>query len=248
MQTYKMTIQYEGTRYKGWQRLKTTDMTIQSKIEQVLTRYFDAPIEISGSGRTDAGVHAQAQVAHFAAPHAVDLKACIEALNRYLPEDIVVRHLEAVSDQFHARFHAVSKVYTYRLWTAPYPPVFERHYVVPIQGPPPNIDKMKQASKLFLGTHDFKAYSTDKTKKSTVRTLTDIAFIQTEQELQIVFTGEGFLYNMVRILVGTLLEIGTGQRTMESIEQVFKSGKRELAGETAPAKGLILTHVHYENI
>lgn len=245
MITYKMEIQYEGTRYKGWQRLKTTDTTIQSKIETVLTRLLGESIEIQGSGRTDAGVHARKQVASFMTHHNMPSDVLMHEMNHYLPEDIVIISLTAASDTFHARFNAQKKTYVYQIWMAAHPPVFERHFVLDVEGKAIDIEAMKVASRQFIGTHDFKGYSTDKTKKSTVRTIEKIAIITEGNFLKIEFTGDGFLYNMVRIIVGTLLEIGFGKRDASTIETVFQSKNRERAGETAPAKGLILEDVYY---
>ncbi len=245
MITYKMEIQYEGTRYKGWQRLKTTEATIQSKIETVLTRLLGESIEIQGSGRTDAGVHARKQFASFKTQSNMAADVMMHEMNQYLPEDIVITSLTASSDTFHARFNAQRKTYVYQIWTAVHPPVFERHYVFDLEGKSLDLEAMKIASRLFIGTHDFKGFSTDKTKKSTVRTIENIAFITDGHLLKIEFTGDGFLYNMVRIIVGTMIEIGLGKRDISSVEAVFQSNNRELAGETAPAKGLILEEVYY---
>lgn len=245
MITYKMEIQYEGTRYKGWQRLKTTEATIQSKIETVLARLLGESIEIQGSGRTDAGVHARKQIASFKTRNNMTADVLMHEMNQYLPEDIVITSLSASSDTFHARFNALKKTYVYQIWTAEHPPVFERHYVMDLEGKNLDIEAMKKASRQFIGTHDFKGFSTDKTKKSTVRTIDDIAFVTDGHLLKIEFTGNGFLYNMVRIIVGTLIEIGLGKRDASSVEAVFISNNRELAGETAPAKGLILEEVYY---
>lgn len=245
MITYKMEILYEGTRYKGWQRLKTTEATIQSKIETVLTRLLSEPIEIQGSGRTDAGVHARKQIASFKTQSNMSSDVLIHEMNHYLPEDIVITSLTVASDTFHARFNAQKKTYVYQIWTAMHPPVFERHFVLDLEGKSLNIEAMKIASRHFIGTHDFKGFSTDKTKKSTIRTIESIVFITEGNLLKIEFTGDGFLYNMVRIIVGTLIEIGLGKRDTSSIEAVFQSSNRELAGDTAPAQGLILDKVFY---
>jgi tRNA pseudouridine38-40 synthase len=245
MQKYRMTICYDGTRYKGWQRLKQTRETIQDKIESVLSRYFDDAITIDGAGRTDAGVHARAQVCSFTAT-ATDVTILLQQLNRYLPEDIVVTEVEKADERFHARFHAVSKTYVYTLWTAAYPPVFERQYVLPIT---PSIDlaRMETCAGYLIGQHDFKGFCTDKTKKSTVRTLHHIVFEREGDVIRCKFTGDGFLYNMVRILMGTLLEVGEGKREPESVLEVFEHLDRRLAGETAPAQGLTLEAVAYES-
>lgn len=237
---YKLSVVYEGTRYKGWQRQKNSEMTIQGKIESVLSRYFGHPIEINGASRTDAGVHAAAQVANFKTDRAVEAKELMAYVNQYLPEDIGIFEIEAVPESYHARFHTKRKVYLYRLWTADYPPVFQRREVFWHRGASLDMEAMKEGAKLIEGKHDFKGFCTDKTKKSTERNLREISIAVTENEIRFIVEGDGFLYNMVRIIVGTLLEIGEGKRTPESVLRVLETGDRALAGETAPAQGLLL--------
>jgi tRNA pseudouridine38-40 synthase len=243
-QKYKITLCYEGTKYRGWQRLKQTPETIQGKIESVLSRIFDMPIQIDGASRTDAGVHARAQVASFTA----EKRSCEQLkqeLNRFLPDDIAIVAVEHVASDFHARFHAKKKTYHYRIWKADYPPVFQRKFVT-VLGGELSIERMQEAIPLLVGKRDFKSFCTDKTKKSTIRDLESIEINETPEEIIIAFTGTGFLYNMVRIIVGTLIEIGLGQRDIQSIEAIFKSNTRQLAGETAPANGLCLEKIYYE--
>ena len=243
MTKYKMTLRYEGTRYKGWQKLKQTNDTIQGKIESVLSKYFGQEINIDGAGRTDAGVHAYAQVASFSAP-LQDTESLMKILNGFLPEDIVITNLETMSSDFHARFKAIDKTYSYTIWTAKCPPVFERKYVT-LLDQPVNIEKMKKASRLFLGQHDFKAFCTDKTKKSTIRKIIDIQFEVTENSFTIHYRGDGFLYNMVRIMTGTLIEVGQDRRDIQTITTALQSKLRSDAGETAPAQGLALNKITY---
>ncbi|MBS7528127.1 tRNA pseudouridine(38-40) synthase TruA [Fusibacter paucivorans] len=241
---YRMTVSYDGTRYKGWQRLKQTRETIQDKIESVLSRYFDEAIVIDGAGRTDAGVHARAQVCSFSAPE-TEVVVLQQYMNRYLPEDIAVTAVTQADSRFHARFNAVSKTYAYMLWTAPYPPIFERQYVLQV-AEPIDLARMEACAAYLIGRHDFKGFCTDKTKKSTVRTIHKIVFERQEHIITCRFTGDGFLYNMVRILMGTLLEVGKGKREPESVLEVLEHLDRRYAGETAPAQGLILEVVDYE--
>jgi tRNA pseudouridine38-40 synthase len=245
--TYKLTIAYDGTRYKGWQRLKNNPLTIQQKLEEVISRIFNEPIELIGSGRTDGGVHALGQVASFSSEKVFELNRLLKEINRYLPEDISIKHVESAAPRFHARFNAIKKTYTYQVWTSEIPPVFERLYVHQIHDGSLELNRMKKASEYFVGKHDFRGFTTDKTKKSTTRNIERIEFVQDGPILKIIFVGDGFLYNMVRILVGTLLEVGLGTRDVDSILKVYESGDRSLAGETAPAKGLFLTEVFYEN-
>lgn len=245
MNTFCLHIQYEGTRYKGWQRLKQTEMTIQQRIEDTLGKILGMPIEIQGSGRTDAGVHAIHQVASFKSDTRMTTTQIKETLNRFLPEDIAIIDVTQGEPDFHARFHAKEKTYLYRLWTADYPPVFERNFVSIYEGDPLSLEAMRSATKKLVGKHDFKGFSTDKTKKSTTRTISSIEITQNGPIMEFKFTGDGFLYNMVRILVGTLIEIGSGNREDTTIDTVFETGTRANAGETAPAKGLALLEVVY---
>ena len=242
---YRLTVSYDGTRYRGWQRLPNTEMTVQGKIEAALTELFSQPIEISGSGRTDAGVHATGQVASFRAPERSPDRI-LSGLRRLLPPDIGAETLDFASDRFHARLCATEKTYTYRIWNTDAPDVFERRYR--LQFPAAlDLDAMQRGAELLLGTHDFLAFCANKHfKKSSVRTLKRLELIKKGNELCIQMSADGFLYHMARILVGTLLEIGTGKRRAEEIPAIFESRVRENAGETAPAKGLCLTEVRYD--
>jgi tRNA pseudouridine38-40 synthase len=245
MKKYKMTIGYEGGKYRGWQKLKNSEMTIQGKIEGVLSKHFGENIEIQGSGRTDAGVHAACQIADFSVDKHVDCYALRSIMNKYLPEDIVVFSIEPVDQRFHSRFSAMEKTYQYRIWKAAYPPVFQRRLVYVYEGEKLDVTKMKKASESFVGSHDFKVFSSDKTKKSTVRNLSAITFEETDEEIIINLTADGFLYNMVRIIVGTLIEVGNGSRPETGLNALFDSQIRMEAGFTAPAGGLCLMHVKY---
>ncbi len=245
MKKYKMSIGYEGSKYRGWQRLKNSDLTIQGKIEGVLSKYFSENIEIQGSGRTDAGVHAACQIADFSTEKEVDCDSLRLIMNKYLPEDIVVYSIEPVDHRFHSRFSAEEKTYQYRIWKAVYPPVFQRRVVYVYEGEKLDVSKMEKASDAFIGTHDFKVFSSDKTKKSTVRHMSSVNFEETDEEIIINLTADGFLYNMVRIIVGTLIEVGNGSRSEIGLETLFEGKVRMEAGFTAPAQGLCLMHVKY---
>lgn len=246
MKNYKITIQYDGTRYKGWQVQKSTDMTIQGKLQAVLSEMTGQEIEVIGSGRTDAGVHAYGQVANFHLPEHFSKDEVLEYLNHYLPMDIAVMDIEEVDERFHARFNAVSKTYVYRIHTSTIPNVFERKYMYTYTEPL-DIDKMREASKHLIGTHDYMAFcGNKKMKKSTVRTVTSIVIEEKESEIQISYTGDGFLQQMIRIMTGTLIEVGNGTKRVEDISRILESKVRENAGYTVPAEGLILYNVIYE--
>ena len=244
MRNLRLDICYDGTRYRGWQRLAGEENTIQGKIEQTLTRVLEEPVEISGSGRTDAGAHAARQVANFHCRSDMDCSQILSQLRRYLPEDIGIYCCREVSPRFHARLNALEKTYQYRLWNSDAPCVFERRFVAEF---PEELDlkAMQRAAELFLGTHDFSAFCANKKmKKSTVRTIKSFTVERVGEELRFTVTGNGFLHNMVRILVGTLIEVGRGARRTDSIPELF-GAKREQAGFLAPGKGLCLMEVRY---
>lgn len=244
MRNLRLDICYDGTRYRGWQRLPGKDDTIQGKLETTLSRILGEPVEISGSGRTDAGVHARGQVANVHCQSTMAAGDILTELRRYLPEDIGIYSCKDVSPRFHARLNAREKTYRYRIWNSESPCVFERRYVAVM---PETLDlgAMEAAAGLLCGEHDFSAFCGNaKMKKSTVRFLRSIEIQERGEELHLLFTGNGFLQNMVRILVGTLVEVGRGERSVDSIEALF-GGKRAEAGFLAPAKGLCLEEVMY---
>ena len=247
MNNYKIVIQYDGTRYRGWQSQNSTDETIQGKITEVLSKMAGEDVAVIGSGRTDAGVHACGQVANFYLSDAWEEEEVQDYLNHYLPEDIAVIQISKVDERFHSRYQAKSKTYLYRIHTSKIPAVFERKYVYDYQTPL-CVDKMRKAAELLKGTHDFRSFCGNrKMKKSTVRTIYDIRIEESEQELKIFYTGDGFLQNMIRILTGTLIEIGDGRRKPEEIIEILEAKDRARAGYTAPACGLTLLEVIYED-
>jgi tRNA pseudouridine38-40 synthase len=240
----RLIICYDGTRYKGWQRLPGTENTIQGKLEQTLTRLLGEPVEISGSGRTDAGAHAEAQAANFHCESKMPCDEILSGLRRYLPEDIGIDSCEETSERFHARLNCKSKTYRYRIWNSEKPCVFQRRFVY-VMPEKLNVEQMQFAAQHLLGEHDFSAFCANKNmKKSTVRRIDNIQITRDGEELVLTFTGNGFLYNMVRILVGTLLEVGRGERKAGSIPALF-GAKREEAGYLVPAQGLCLMEVTY---
>ena len=245
MKNYRITVQYDGSRYKGWQVLKNTDATIQGKLQNVLESIAGHPVEVIGSGRTDAGVHAMGQTANFHIEEHFAGEELLSRLNRYLPDDIAVMKIEEVDERFHSRYHAVSKTYCYRIHTSEIPDVFARRYVYDYTVPL-DVERMKKAASLLIGTHDFASFcGNKKMKKSMVRTISEIRFAEKEDELDIEYTGDGFLQNMIRILTGTLIEIGDGRRAPEEITDILAAKDRSRAGYTAPPQGLILMRVDY---
>lgn len=245
MRNIKLTIEYDGARYLGWQRLGNSDKTIQGKIEKLLTQMTGEPIEIMGSGRTDAGTHARGQIANFKTAAQIDLAEMHETLNHQLPRDIVVKKIEEVPERFHARYNAKGKKYSYYVWNAVVPSAFQRNYSFHY---PQELDLelIHEACEKLLGTHDFAGFSAlKKTKKSTVRTIKELSIKREGNLLHFTFVGDGFLHKMVRIIMGTLLEIGTGALTIDVIDDVLASKIRSEAGMTVPAQGLFLDEVYY---
>ena len=244
MRNIRLDICYDGSRYRGWQRLAGSADTIQGKIETALTRILGEAIEISGSGRTDAGVHARGQVANFHCENPLPCNEILLQLRKYLPEDIGIYSCKEVSARFHARLNAKEKTYCYRLWNSDAPCVFDRRYVTCFSESL-DVNAMVSASRILVGEHDFSAFcSNAKMKKSTVRYIRSLDICAVGNEIRITVTGNGFLQGMVRILVGTLLEIGTGKRDAETVASLF-GGKRADAGFMAPAQGLCLMEVFY---
>lgn len=244
---YKAVIQYEGTRYRGWQVQGNTDQTIQGKLETLLGRMAGEPVEVHGSGRTDGGVHAAGQVISFRCKVGMSPQEIRGYMNRYLPEDIAVLSVEEAAPRFHARLNAVRKTYVYTIWNSEIPNVFGRRFMTRIEEPL-DVERMREAAGQLCGEHDFLAFSSlnpRRFKKSTVRRLDEIRIEQKEAVIRICFTGDGFLYHMVRILTGTLVEVGLGLRSPEEMDLLLKSGSRADAGRLMPPEGLTLLSVEY---
>lgn len=242
---YKLTIQYDGSRYDGWQKQGNTANTIQGKLESVLSHLVEGEVEVHGAGRTDAGVHALGQTASVKLPGNLPPEQVRDYLNSYLPEDIAVTDVEQVEDRFHARLNAKGKVYRYEIRMGDVPDVFRRRYQYRVSEPL-DVTAMRAAAEKLIGTHDFRAFcSNKKYKKSTVRTVSAVDIAVNDADMSITFRGNGFLYNMVRIMTGTLLEVGLGLRRAEEMEEILASRDRARAGKTAPAQGLTLVQVEY---
>lgn len=246
MRNFLITIQYEGSRYQGWQRQENTKNTLQAKFESLLTKLAGEPVEIAASGRTDAGVHAYGQAANFHMDTALTPGQLMGEINRYLPEDVAVVACREVDARFHARLHAKRKVYRYRVLNSDVPHVFDRKFVYQVEKPL-DVEAMRAAASFLIGTHDFKSFtSAKKGKKSTVRTVESIAIERVGDEVRFLFAGDGFLFHMVRILVGTLLEVGLSMREAADLGRVLAACDRGQAGFLAPACGLALMEVFYD--
>lgn len=243
----KCIVSYDGTHFSGYQ-VQPNKRTVQSEIEAALKKlHRGQSIRIHASGRTDAYVHAVGQVIHFDTTLTIPPEKWPYALNSLLPNDIVVLEAEHVADQFHARFDAIKKEYRYKLSTQKMIDVFKRDYTYHFPYKL-DLDSMKQACLHLCGTHDFTSFCVAKTEvEDKVRTIYSIEIVEKEADLIFCFTGNGFLYNMVRILMGTLLEVGQGKKTPDQIPYILEGKDRNLSGKTAPGHGLYLWKVYYDN-
>lgn len=246
MTTFRMTVAYDGTRYNGWQIQRSTDNTIQGKLSAVLSKMSGSLVEVHGSGRTDAGVHAKGQVASFTIDGNYTADRIINYLNSYLPDDIAVLKVEKADPRFHARLSCKRKTYRYRIHTSIIPDVFNRKYYYTYLDKPLDVNKMRKAASQLVGTHDYKAFcGNPHFKKSSVRTIFGININNDANGITLDFTGDGFLQNMVRILTGTLIEIGNGDIPADAIAGILESKDRQRAGFTAPPQGLTLMGAEY---
>lgn len=245
MQRYKCILTYDGTGFSGYQ-IQPNKRTVQSVLEEALMKIHKGkPVKVTGSGRTDAGVHAKGQVIHFDSPIAIPEDRWVVALNSLLPDDLSILLVEKAKESFHARFDTIGKEYRYYLYLSNKRDPFLRNYAFRYPYPL-NFAAIKEASSFLLGTHDFTSFCSAKTEVvDKVRTINEIDF-SVENDLFIFrFKGNGFLYNMVRILVGTLLEVGSGTISPQDIPLILEKRDRSFAGKTAPAHGLYLWEVFY---
>lgn len=241
-----VTVRYDGTRYRGWQRQSSTGDTIQGKLEAILRKMTGEEIEVDGSGRTDAGVHAAAQQANFRIDTDLTPEEVMDYMNAYLPRDIGIISAREASPRFHSRLNAIKKTYCYRIHTGKIPCIFGARYCW-IKGGSLDTSAMRLAASHLLGKHDFKSFTDlKKTKKSTVRTIESIDIEERGDDISITFTGDSFLYHMVRILTGTLCEVGEGKLSPDDIPGIIEAEDRQKAGPLAPAEGLMLMKVYYD--
>ncbi|KAB3535505.1 tRNA pseudouridine(38-40) synthase TruA [Alkaliphilus pronyensis] len=244
MRNIKIEIQYDGTNFSGWQ-MQTNGRTVQEEIVKALYKLTHKQISLHGAGRTDAGVHAKGQVANFKIESSIPTSKIPSAINRFLPEDVSVFRAAEMPENFHARYSATGKKYSYLIYLDTYrnPLLRNYGYHIPYEI---NLGKMKAASKLLIGTHDFRGFmSSGSSIRDTVRRIDEIEFKKNEKNLWISFQGNGFLYNMVRIIVGTFLEIGRGRFDNVNIVKALETGQRQYLGPTAPPHGLYLDKVFY---
>ncbi len=242
---YKLEISYDGSRYFGWEHQPDRE-TIQGKIETVLARMVDKDmVDVIGAGRTDAGVHARAMVANVHLDTGMSAVEIRDYANRYLPDDIAVLEVKEAADRFHARYKAVGKTYQYTCFDGPVKPVFDRKYYTALEQEL-NVEAMQEAAKFLEGKHDYRSFcGNSRMKKSTVRVVDTISVRRRKGYVYLTFHGTGFLQNMVRIMAGTLIEVGLGRRSPEEVADILAACDRKQAGPTAPAKGLCLLKVDY---
>lgn len=242
---YKLKISYDGSRYFGWEHQPDRE-TIQGKIETVLARMVDKDmVDVIGAGRTDAGVHARAMIANVHLDTQMSPEEIRDYANRYLPDDIAILEVREAADRFHARYKAVGKTYQYTCFDGPVKPVFDRKYYTPLDQEL-DVEAMQEAAHFLEGKHDYKSFcGNSRMKKSTVRIVDTITVRRRKGYVYLTFHGTGFLQNMVRIMSGTLIEVGLGRKRPEEIGEILEACDRKVAGPTAPAKGLCLLKVDY---
>lgn len=244
MKTYKLTMMYDGGCFNGWQRQGNTDCTIQGILEEVASDLLQEKVEINGSGRTDAGVHAKGQTASMVVSASFDTRAFLYQMNQRLPEAIKITEVVLVNKGFHARLSAKAKCYEYYIDTRKKQGVFTRKYRYSY---PYELDvcAMKQAASYLIGRYDFASFTDLKENKSTTRTIYKVEIEKIEDTIKITYVGSGFLYHMVRILTGTLLEVGRKKKCPDDVKEILESKERAEAGFCAPAQGLFLKEVYY---
>lgn len=246
---YKMVLSYDGTRYYGWEHQPGQPMTIQGKLETVLSRMVgtpeDQPVTVIGAGRTDAGVHAKAMTANVLLDTEMSEREILAYMNHYLPDDISINELRICADRFHSRFKAKGKTYCYTCWCAEAKPVFDRKYVTVLERMP-DVARMREAAQMLCGMHDYRSFcGNSHMKKSTVRVVDSIEIRHRGPYIRFWYHGNGFLQNMVRIMTGTLLEIGYRRMEPQAVTEILEAKDRKQAGPTAPACGLCLMSVDY---
>lgn len=244
MRNIKLTLEYDGTNYLGWQKQKV-GITIQGTLEEAIKVLTKEEVEVTGSSRTDAGVHAKGFVANFKTNSKIPSEKFREAINHKLPEDIVILKSEEVEEEFHARYNAMGKTYSYSILNRDAPSAIDRNYLYHVKRKL-DVESMKEACQYFIGTHDFSAFKTSGSSvKTTVRTIKELYIEDNDDIIKIYVTGDGFLYNMVRIIVGTLIMVGSNKIKPLEVKNIIASKEREKAGICVPANGLVLEKVYY---
>lgn len=244
MRNIKLVIEYDGSNYAGWQKQKNA-ITIQETIEKAISNVTSEMVEITGSSRTDTGVHARGFVANFFTNSKIPSEKFREAINNKLPYDIIILKSEEVDCEFHSRYHSKGKEYSYAILNRLQPPAINRNYLYHYKYEL-DIKLMQEASRYFIGTHDFASFKNKGSSvKTSVRTITELSIKREYDLVKITVSADGFLYNMVRIIVGTLIDIGIGKIKPQEIENIIQSKDRKNAGKSVPPQGLCLEEVFY---
>lgn len=249
MKNIKLTIQYDGTRYNGWQKQNqkgNTAITIQGKIEDILSKIIKEDISLIGCGRTDSGVHAENYIANFLTNSEMLTDDIKENLNKHLPDDIAIKEVKIAKDRFHSRYNVKSKTYVYRIDNNGYVNVFTKRFSYHVNEKL-DIDEMRKASEYLIGTHDFRSFTSLKSSsdKSTIRKINDITIKEENGLINVEINGNGFLLNMVRIIVANLLAVGKNIINAEKVKEILEDKNKESSFNKAPAKGLTLKELFY---
>ena len=244
MRNIKLIIEYDGTNYGGWQKQKN-NKTIQEEVEKAIYKITKENVELNGSSRTDAGVHARGMVANFRTNSKVPSDRFRDAINTKLPDDIAIIKSEEVEEDFHSRYCCKGKMYSYTIVNRAEKVALKKNYSCHVKEKL-NFDYMKEASKYFIGTHDFKAFkSSGSSVKTSIRTISKLDLIKTGDKIKVYIAADGFLYNMVRIIVGTLIEVGKGKIRPDDIQEIINLGDRSKSGPCISPSGLVLEEVYY---
>ena len=243
MNNIKLVIEYDGTNYAGWQQQKN-GITIHEKLSKAIEKIINEDVALHGSGRTDAGTHALGQVANFKTESNIPIYNLVQAINSHLPKDIVVKSAKKVPEKFHSRYSAKSKIYRYTILNSKERSAIGRNYCLHYSMYL-DVEKMRKASKVLMGKHDFSAFKSKSDVISSVRTIMKLEIKKNGNFLVFTVEADGFLYKMVRSIVGTLIEVGRGKMTITEFKKIVKSGARAKAGNTVTANGLCLLKVRY---
>lgn len=245
MRNLRMVIEFDGSKYKGWQKLKDNDLTIQSKLENVLSKMAEEKIELIGCGKTEIGVHAENYIANFHTSCRYSTDAMLDYLYQFLPEDIVVKDIEEVNERFHSRYNRKSQTYIYRINNNKFRTVFDRKYCYHIDEKL-NLEEMRNTAEVLVGTKDFQSFTTLKpNSKSTIKTINYIDIVEKDGRVNIEIDANDFLWNMANIIVGNLLEVGKGDLKIKDVERILNNRQRPENGPIAQGKGLCLKEVKY---
>ncbi|MDR4503914.1 MAG: tRNA pseudouridine(38-40) synthase TruA [Candidatus Scalindua sp.] len=247
MKNIKLVIEYDGTDYAGWQRQKS-DKTVQETLKRAIENAVNEEVKLIGAGRTDSGVHARGQVANFETNSTIPVTGLVQAINFFLPRDIAVKSARRVAKGFHSQYSAKSKIYRYTILNHSVRSAVNRNFCYQYCAPL-NIEKIQQAAKIITGRHDFSTFKSrsrsEKTEKNAVRTVMLLEVLRKGRYIHFTIEADGFLYKMVRAIVGTLLDVGREKMSLEEFEKIVKGKNRSCAGLSAPARGLCLMRVKY---